>query len=73
MSRGRKQSREKDDSSDIFSDSEFDASDFVDTMDESDFAKSESRTGWRRLEQLKEEKMLLRELRDFDDFEDFDD
>lgn len=73
MSKTRKQSREKYDASEIFSDDEFDADDFVDHMeDRGSQHRSDARTGWRRIEELREARLLRKELRDLEDWQDFD-
>lgn len=70
MSKGRKQSQNTEEGFEIFSDADFDADDFVDKMDGKLDQQVEFRSGWRRLEALREEQMLRRELSDFDDWED---
>lgn len=74
MSKVRKGSREKFDAAELFSDEDFDADDFVAQMDDKGHHhRSGPRTsGWRRLEQLREERQLRKELRDIADWEDFD-
>ena len=74
MSKVRKQSREKTESNEIFADDEFDSEDFVEQMDDKNGShqRPHSRGGWRRLEELKEQKMLrdqLLELKDWDELE----
>ena len=72
MSRARKQSRDKQDGSEIFSDLDFDADDFVEHMDDAGSEEVVFRAGWRQLEALHEERMLRKELSDFEDWDDFD-
>ena len=73
MSKTRKQPREKYDASEIFSDEEFDAEDFVEHMEvKGSQHRTEERTGWRRIEQLRDERMLRNQLLDLQDWEDFD-
>jgi hypothetical protein len=73
VSKVRKGSREKFDATELFSDEDFDADNFVEQMDDrGHHQRSGPRTGWRRLEQLREEQQLRKELRDFADWEDFD-
>lgn len=73
MSKARKQSREKFEAAEIFSDEDFDADNFVEQMDDRSFHhKSGPRSGWRRLEQLREEQQLREELQDIADWDDFD-
>ena len=88
MSKARKQSRGEESSSEIFADDEFDAEDFVEHMDDKGAshkqahahahahtqsqAQPHSRGGWRRLEELREQKMLrdqLLDLKDWDELE----
>jgi hypothetical protein len=74
LSKARKQSREKTESNEIFADDEFDSEEFVEHMDDKGASHKtpHSRGGWRRLEELKEQKMLrdqLLELKDWDDLE----
>ena len=70
MSKGRKQSQNTEDGFELFSDADFDADEFVDKMDGKLDQPAEFRSGWRRLEALREEQMLRRELSYFDDWED---
>jgi hypothetical protein len=73
VSKIRKQSREKYDSSELFSDEEFDAEDFVDQMDnKTSKHRTEAHSGWRRIEELREEQMLRDQLSDLDGWDDFD-
>jgi len=73
VSKIRKQSREKYEASEIFSDEEFDAEDFVDHMeDRGSQQKSEPRSGWRRIEELREEQYLRDQLLDLQDWKEFD-
>jgi hypothetical protein len=73
VSKVRKGSREGFDASDIFADREFDADTFVEQMDEkTPRPKTDSRAGWRRLEELKDEQMLRDQLVDWEDFGDKD-
>lgn len=74
LSKARKQSREKSESNEIFADDEFESEDFVEHMDDKGASHKtpHSRGGWRRLEELKEQKMLrdqLLELKDWDELE----
>ena len=74
MSKARKQSGAKLESNEIFADDEFDSEEFVEHMEDkaSSHKGPHSRGGWRRLEELKEQKMLrnqLLELKDWDEFE----
>lgn len=75
MSKARKQSGEKFDTGEIFADDDFDAEEFVEHMDDkgATHSRPHAKGGWRRLEELKEQKMLrsqLLELEDWDDFKD---
>ena len=72
MSRGRKQSRDSEDLSEIFADADFDADEFVEHMQDKSDRGAGFRTGWRRLEALREERLLRRELSDFEDWDDLD-
>lgn len=68
MSKARNRSRTTSDHAEIFSDEDFDTDDFVEQMDDRHY-RSESRAGWRRLEEIRE----LRELqRNLDDWADLD-
>jgi hypothetical protein len=74
LSKARKQSREKSQSNEIFADDEFDSEEFVEHMEDKGASHKppQTRGGWRRLEELKEQKMLknqLLELKDWDEFE----
>ena len=74
MNKARKQSRAKVESNEIFADDEFDSEEFVEHMEDKNgtHQRPQSRSGWRRLEELKEQKMLrkqLLELKDWDEFE----
>ena len=74
LSKARKQSGAKLESNEIFADDEFDSEEFVEHMEDkgSSHKGPHSRGGWRRLEELKEQKMLrnqLLELKDWDEFE----
>jgi hypothetical protein len=75
VNKAGKRSREKFDTAELFTDDEFDAEDFVEQMDDKHHHKAgAAKTGWRRLEQLREEQQLreqLRELGDWDDGADF--
>ena len=80
MSKARKQSRGEE-STEIFAEDEFDAEDFVEHMDDKGASHKQahaqptqphSRGGWRRLEELREQKMLrdqLLDLKDWDELE----
>ena len=81
MSKARKQSRGEE-SAEIFADDEFDADEFVEhqhqhqhhNMDDkgASHQRPHSRGGWRRLEELREQKMLrdqLLDLKDWDELE----
>jgi hypothetical protein len=70
VSKGRKQSRDTRESSEIFSDADFDADEFVEQMNSKEEREVDFRPGWRRLEALREEQMLRRALSDFDDWDD---
>ena len=73
VSKIRKQSSEKYEASEIFSDEEFDADDFVDNMEvKGSQHRQDERSGWRRIEELREEQQLRDQLLDFQDWEDFD-
>jgi hypothetical protein len=75
LSKARKQSREKpEQSNEIFADDEFESDEFVEQVDVKGASHKgpQSRGGWRRLEELKEQKMLrdqLLELKDWDETE----
>jgi hypothetical protein len=76
LSKARKQSRGEE-SAEIFADDEFDADEFVEHhMDDKGAShqrqQPHSRGGWRRLEELREQKMLrdqLLDLKDWDELE----
>jgi hypothetical protein len=69
VSRARNRSRETSDHAEILSDEDFDTDEFVEKMDDR-HCLSQSRAGWRRLEEIRE----LRELkRDLDDWADLND
>lgn len=70
MSKASKRSREKFEGAELFTDDEFESEDFAEQMDDrSNHHKAESRTGWRRLEQLREEQQLREQLRDLADWD----
>jgi len=73
VSKVRKRSRETYDNAEIFSDEDFDADDFVVQMDERHYVKADKRPGWRRLEVIREERQLRRQLDDLADWDDFSD
>lgn len=74
MSKIRKQSRAQYDASEIFSDEDFDSGEFVEQMDGRDLQhRAEARSGWRRIEELREEQMLRDQLLDLDAWDDFGD
>ena len=71
MSKIRKQSSEKYEASEIFSDEEFDADDFVDHMEvKGSHHRHQARSGWRRIEELREEQQLRDQLLDYQGWED---
>jgi hypothetical protein len=70
VSRGRKQSRDTQDVSEIFADVDFDADEFVEHMEDKTDRGAGFGTGWRRLEVLREERLLRRELSDYEDWDD---
>jgi hypothetical protein len=73
VSKVRKRSGEELDGSDIFSDQDFDADRFVDDMDaDGGQQKVDTRASWRRLEELKDERMLRDQLLDWDSFDEND-
>ena len=72
MARARKRSKDSAEMSEIFSDLDFDADEFVDEMENKSQPLARSGSSWRRLEQLREERMLQRELSDFDSWGDPD-
>jgi len=70
LSKARKQSREKSESNEIFADDEFESEEFGEHMDDKGASKTpQSRGGWRRLEELKEQKMLRDQLLDLKDWD----
>ena len=81
MSKASKQSGQKFDTGEIFADEEFDAEEFVEHMDDKGttpprphanaHAHAHAKGGWRRLEELKEQKMLRNQLLELEDFEEF--
>ena len=73
MSKARKQqSGEKLDSAEIFADDDFDAEEFVEHMDDKAAQqRTQSRGGWRRLEELREQKMLRSQLLELEDWDEF--
>lgn len=74
MSKLRRQSGKRFDDSELFSDESFDADDLVEQMeDRSAHVRAKARSGWRRLEQLREEKMLRAELQELGDWDEFED
>jgi hypothetical protein len=73
VSKVRKRSSEEFDGSDIFADHEFDADTFVEDMDDKGARqKADTRAGWRRLEALRDERMLRNQLLDWEDLDDND-
>lgn len=73
MSKVRKRSSEEFDGADIFADQDFDADTFVEDMDgKSEQHKFDSRAGWRRLEALRDERMLRNQLLDWEDLDNND-
>jgi hypothetical protein len=79
VSKIRKQSSEKYEASEIFSDEEFDADDFVEQMEDKGShhrhearpdPRQDARSGWRRIEELREEQLLRNQLVDYADWED---
>jgi protein-tyrosine-phosphatase len=76
VSKAGKRSREKFDTAELFTEEDFDSEDFVVQMDDKSHHHKAGapRTGWRRLEQLREEQQLreqLSDLADWDDVADF--
>lgn len=72
MSKIRKQSREKHEGSELFSDDDFDTDDFVDQMEEKlSHHRMDARSGWRRIEELREERALRSQLVDLEDWDEF--
>jgi hypothetical protein len=74
LSKVRKQSGEKFESPETFAEDEFESEDAVEHVDVKSAAHkgSQARGGWRRLEELKEQKMLrdqLLDLKDWDELE----
>ena len=73
MSKVRKQSRGQLQATELFADDDFDTEEFVEQMDHRDRQqRPEGRSGWRRLEQLREEQQLRAQLLDLEDWHDFD-
>jgi hypothetical protein len=73
LSKARKQSREE--SSEIFTaDDEFESEDFAEHVDDkgASHQRPQSRGGWRRLEELKEQKLLRNQLLDLKDWDEFE-
>jgi hypothetical protein len=73
LSKARKQSREE--SNEIFTaDDEFESEDFVEHVDDkgASHQRPHSRGGWRRLEELKEQKLLRNQLLDLKDWDEFE-
>lgn len=62
-------------SAEIFADDEFDADEFVDNMEDKGHQQkhAQNRGGWRRLEELREQKMLRNQLLDIADWDEFED
>ena len=75
MSKARKQSGEKFDTGEIFADDDFDAEEFVEHMDDKgnhqQRPQQQARGGWRRLEELKEQKQLRSQLLELEDWDEF--
>jgi len=61
-------------SAEIFADDEFDADEFVDNMEDKGHhqQRAQTRGGWRRLEELREQKMLRNQLLDIADWDEFE-
>lgn len=73
MSKARKPSRgEKFESTEIFAEDEFEGEEFAESVDDKGAARPHSRGGWRRLEELKEQKMLRNQLLDLKDWDEFE-
>lgn len=69
MSKIRKRSGKDSGAAELFSDDEFDTDDFVELMDEQDQRhRVETRSSARRIEELREERMLREALLDYDDW-----
>jgi len=73
VSKIRKQSGSKYDSSELFADEDFDAEEFVDHMEEKKARReSDAPAGWRRIEELREKQLLRDQLLDYADWDDFE-
>jgi hypothetical protein len=73
VSKIRKQSGSKYDSSELFADEDFDADEFVEHMEEKKAKReSDAPTGWRRIEELREKQLLRDQLLDYTDWDDFE-
>jgi hypothetical protein len=73
MSKLRRHSGGRFDDSELFSDNDFDAGEFVEHMDTgTSHVRAKARSGWRRLEELREEKILRAELEELGEWDDFD-
>ena len=73
MSKPRRQTKKQFDETELFSDDDFDADDFIEQMDSgSSQVRAKARTGWRRLEELREEQMLRAALSELSDWDEFD-
>jgi hypothetical protein len=69
VSKVRKRSKEKTEASELFLDDEFDTDEFVEDMEaKGSHHRAEARSGWRRLEELREEQMLRDELGELKDW-----
>lgn len=73
MSRGRKHSNDNFEESEVFSDQDFDADEFVDSMEEASARPKRDRrmraSGWRIAEERREARWLRDHLQDWDDWE----
>jgi hypothetical protein len=75
LSKARKQARgEKFESTEIFAEDEFEGESFVEHVDDKGVShqRPHSRGGWRRLEELREQKMLRNQLLDLKDWDEFE-
>jgi hypothetical protein len=74
LSKVRKQPSQKFESPEVFADEEFDAEDFVESMDDKGASQPRPhvRGGWRRLEELREQKQLRSQLLDLKDWDEFE-
>lgn len=67
MSKVRRRSVDSFDDADLFADMDFDADNFIEVMEQK--RSKPARPGWRRIEDLREHRLLRDQLQDWDDWE----